>query len=279
MTYLPGSSGYPPAQQPPGPYGASTPSFGKPADGPTNLPLYLNVAVVLLGLATYLVSFGPIYELDSPLGDFSASGSLTSTAAALLAALLAGVGVLPKAKSYAPIVAVIAALGALLALSSVFQKPDQVSVGWGLWLVLAFTVVQAVVAAGALLLEADVVTAPTPKPKYDQFAPYGLPPGGYYGQPGGYPAYGGYQSGPSTGGFGAHSGPPTGGFSTGPQHGQPGPQPGQPGQHQSPPTPPTGFPSFGQPPASGQGPGSGGAGGSGQGQQSPSSAPSGPPQS
>lgn len=263
MTYPPGSSGYPPAQQPPGSYGSSSPSFAKPEDaGPSKLPLYLSIGVVVLGLAAYLSSFGPLYDIDSPLGSLSVGGGTVSVAA-LVAALLAAVGVLPKAKNYTPIVAVIAVVGALVAISDLFQKPDEASIGWGLWLVLTFAVLQAIAAVGALLLEAGVVTAPAPKPKFDQYAQYGLPPGGYYGQQGGYPSYGGgYPSGPSTGGFAAPSGPSTGGFSAQPvqpgqqaQPGQPGQQ-AQPGQHQGPPTPPTGFPSFGQPPASGQIPGS-----------------------
>lgn len=250
MTYPPGSSGFPPPQQPSGSYGSPSPSFGRSEQGPANLALYLSVAVALLGFAAYLTSFGPMYDIDSPLGNFSVGGSWTSTAA-LLAALLAGVGVLPKAKNYTPVVAVIAVLGALLAVSNLFDKPGQASIGWGLWSVLTFTIMQAIVAIGALLLEAGVVTAPAPKPKY---APYGFPPGGYYGQPGGYPSYGGYSPG-----FGAQSPP---GFSAGPQ---PGPQ-GQQGP-QGPPTPPTGFPSFSQPPASGQPSGSGHSGSTGQGQQ------------
>lgn len=263
MTYPPGSSGFPPPQQPPGSYGSPPPSFGKPEQGPANVTLYSSLAVMLLGLAAYLTSFGPMYDIDSPLGNFSVGGSWTSTAA-LLAALLAGVGVLPKAKNYTPIVAVIAVLGALLAISNLFDKPGQASVGWGLWSVLAFTILQAVVAVGALLLELGVVSAPTPKPKY---APYGFTPGGYYGQPGGYPPYGGGYSP----GFGA---PAAGGFSAGSQSS---------GQHSAS-TPPTGFPSFGQPGAGGSssasGPTSSGPAGQSGGQEQPgSSTPSGPTQS
>ena len=81
---------------------------------------------------------------------------------------------------------------------------------------IAFTLLQTIVAVAALLLEAGVITAPAPRPRYEQFGQYGPPPGGYYGQPGpqgppqglpprpGYPSQygGGYSSGPSTGGFG-----------------------------------------------------------------------------
>jgi hypothetical protein len=278
MTYSSGSLGYQPAQ-PPGAYAAANP-FAKPADSASKLPLYLHVAVAVLGLATYLASFGPMLTVsDSELGGFTGDVGL-AVPLAVLAALLAAVGLLPKAKNYAAIVGVVAVLGALLAIARTITKDDIFSVGWGLWLVLIFNVVQAIVAVGAVLLDSEVVTAPPPKPKYDPYAQYGLPPGaGYYGgpPPSGYPPYAGYPPAPSTGGFGSPPGPPTGGFGTGPQH----------TQQQS--TPPTGFPSFSTPPTGGQGQGSGNSvqgeqpqGGQGQGpeggggQQTSSSAPSGP---
>ena len=50
MTYSPGSPGYPPAQ-PGGSYPGATPSFAKTEDTESKLPIYLNAAVVILGLA------------------------------------------------------------------------------------------------------------------------------------------------------------------------------------------------------------------------------------
>lgn len=238
MTYPPG--GYPPAQSP-GSYGAPTPAVPAAGDSESKLPLYLKIAVAALGLVVYLASFGPMYDTDSSY-EISVVGSWPSTAA-LLAALLLGVGLLPKAKDYTPIATVIAVLGALLAISEIFDRPlvkaDEASIGWGLWLVVAFTVIQAIVAVVALLLDAGVITAPAPKPQYDPYQQqYGVAPGGYYGQPPQAPAqYGGY---PSTGGFSA----------------PPAPQ-GPPLQHQGPPTPPTGFPSFSPPPSVGPGPDAG----------------------
>ena len=67
MTYPPTNPGYPP-QQPPGPYGPPAPSFAPAEAGPSKLPLYLNVAVVVLGLAAYLASFGPILTIKAELG-------------------------------------------------------------------------------------------------------------------------------------------------------------------------------------------------------------------
>ncbi|AEF34901.1 MULTISPECIES: DUF5336 domain-containing protein [Mycolicibacter] len=298
MTYSPGNPGFQPAQ-PPGSYGQSPPSFAKSGgDNESKLPLYLQIAVVVLGFGVYLGNFGPIVtvtdgEFPLILGDAGHTVPL-----ALLAALLAGAGLLPKAKLYTAVVAAIATLAALLAIATIAEAGENYEIGWGLWLVLTFSVLQAVAALGSLLLEAGVVTAPAPRPKYDPYAQYGLPPGGnYYGQPGqqgyghqgpqqsGYPSYGSYPSAPSSGGFGAQSAPSTGGFNSGAQQAQ--------SAQQGPPTPPTGFPSFGPPPSGGsgssstggQGSSTGGQSGSGQGQSSTGgqqsqggSAPSGPAQ-
>ncbi|HEU0189949.1 MAG TPA: DUF5336 domain-containing protein [Mycobacterium sp.] len=262
MTYPPGppgNPGYQPAQSP-GQYGASNPpSFAKSTDDSSKIPFYLQVAVVVTGLLAYLVSYGPMLVPNE--GDYvGLRGDVGYVIpAAVLAALLAAVGLLPKAKNYHAVIAAVAVVGALLAISQAMTAGEFFSVGWALWLVLGLTIVQAIAAVVGLLLDAGVVAAPSPRPKYDPYAQYGLPPGGgYYGQPGshsgpvqqvgpsGYPSYGGYPSGPSTGGFGLPSAPPppqptTGGFGTGPQY---TPPPG-------PPTPPTGLPSFGPPPGSG----------------------------
>jgi hypothetical protein len=286
MTYSPGSPGYPPAQSPGG-YGASsTPSFTKSDDGESNLKVYLTIGVLVLGLATYLLSYGPMITRILPNGDeLIESGSTLPIDLGLLAALLAGVSVLPKAKNYAAVVAAVAVLGALLLVEDTIGASGR---GWALWFALGCGVVQAVLAVTALLLDAGVITPPAPRPKYDQY--YGQY-GGYYGQQSpyqqqspqqsGYGAqYGGYPSGPSTGGFSA----------VGPQSGPiPAPQSGpQHGQQQGSPTPPTGFPSFTPPPSSGSGgPGqdnSANHAGSGQGQHSygqgqQPQAPSGPSQS
>ncbi len=238
----PGNQGYP-SGPPAGQYSAPTQQFGQPPDaapaGPSKLPLYLNVAVAVLGLAAYLTTFA----LDS--------GSTIGPVAAILAGLLAGVGLVPKQRSHYAVIAVLAVLGFLLVLSDVINVGAG-NVDWPWYLLIAFTLLQAIAAVAALLLDAGVITAPEPKPKYEQ-NPYGQygGPGQYYGQlpgqhhggppqqgpqqRGGYPQqqYGGYPGGPNTGGF------------TAPPQAQ---QPQQNPQQQSgPPTPPTGFPAFGQP--------------------------------
>lgn len=275
MTYPPGNPGYPPAQ-PSGSYGPSTPSFAKPADVESKLPLYLQVAVVVLGLGVYLANFGPLLSVtDSEYPVILGGNAGYSVPLAVLAAVLAAVSLLPKAKSYTPVVAALAVLGALLAIGTVIGSGENFEIGWGLWLVLTFSILQAVAAVAAMLLEAGVITAPAPRPKYDPYAQYGLPPGGgYYGQPSGpqsfgpqghqglqgqsqagYPSYGGYPSGPPSGGFsapGAPSAPQSERFGTGPQSApQSAPQSTPPSAPQGPPTPPTGFPTFSPPPGAG----------------------------
>lgn len=266
MTYSPGNPGFQPSQ-PSGSYGQPTPSFAKSGgEVESKVPQYLRIAVVALGLGVYLANFGPIVtitDVDYPL---ILSDAGHTVPLAVLAALLAGAALLPKAKSYTAVVAVVSALGALLAISTVADASGSYTIGWGLWLILIFSVLQAAAAVGSLLLEAGVVTAPAPRPKYDPYAQYGLPPGGnYYGQPGqqgyghqghqgqqapqqpGYPSsYGSYPSAPSSGGFGAQqapSSPSTGGFNSGGQQAAP----------QGPPTPPTGFPSYNSPSSGGSG--------------------------
>ncbi|KAA1248481.1 hypothetical protein F0Q45_20295 [Mycobacterium simiae] len=267
MTYSPGNPGYQPAQSA-GSYGGATPSLAKADDGVSKLPMYLSIVVTTLGFVAYLASFGPMFTVSSELGG---SGSEVSgdtglaVGLALLAALLAAVSVLPKAKSYVAIVAVVSVLGVLLMIAATFNKPSAYSTGWALWIVLVCIVFQTVAAVGALLLDAGVVAAPAPRPKFDPYSQYGQygqygqfggQPGGYYGQPAaqqptpnlqqssGYGSqYGGYSStpgsNPATGGFGAQ--PPA---QSGPQH-APGPS-----------TPPTGFPSFSAPPPVSAGTGS-----------------------
>jgi Family of unknown function (DUF5336) len=240
MTYSSGGPGYPPAQQH-GPYAPTTQfAAAKPEERPSKLPQYLLIAVVVLGLVGYLVSFGPVWKSSEigPVGGSNITGGSFEIVALVLAALLAAIGLLPKQKNYTAIVAAVAVIGFLLSISELINKPSFLSVGWALIAILVLAGLQALAAVGALLLEAGVIALPPRRPKYEQYAPYGQ----YYGQPlgqpqqhapqpqnfqqrPGYPQYGGYGPGAPTAAFPA----------VGPQTG--------------PPTPPTGFPTYGQPPA------------------------------
>ncbi len=177
MSYPPTNPGYP-QTQPPGPYGAPGPSFAPAEAGPSKLPLYLTIAVVVLGLAAYLASFGPVFTVSAELGPFggaelTGSGGGYPIIAATLAALLAAVSLVPKAKGYSAVVAAVAVLAVLLVIAQLVSKPAGFSVGWALWLVLAFTLLEALAAVAVLLFESGVITAPAPRPRYDQYGQYG----------------------------------------------------------------------------------------------------------
>jgi hypothetical protein len=256
MTYPPSSSGYPPSQQPTTQFSAPTQQFGKAdqpsaqapaaaAAGPNKLPFILLAAVAVLGLLVYLFSFGDVFTIES--SDFPQMGSASGTSqgvvmavvAALVAGLIAAASLLPRQRAPIGVVAAVALLGFLLVLAEVIQKPEGVSIGWALYVLILLTFLQSAVAIGALLLDAGIISAPARKPKHEQqnYGPYGGP-NQYYGQqphqggaPQQRPPYagqygGGYSGQPSTGGYAAI------------------------GQQGGPPTPPTGFPTYGQPQAS-----------------------------
>jgi hypothetical protein len=248
MSYPPGGPGYPGAHQPSS--GGYTPTAqpAKADAGPSKLPMYLLVAVAVLGLAAYLLSFGPVHEGDS--GETASGPVMLGVIAMLFSGLLSVVALLPKQGKHAGIVAATAVVGFLLAIWDLVKLADYAK--WALIVIVVVSALQTIAAITALLLDAGVISPPAPRPKYPPYqqqygggyggppgaqyppsGPYGPPPAtlqqpGAQGQQTGYPRHGGYSSGPSTGGF--------------PGHGQP-PQPS------GPPTPPTGFPTYAQPPA------------------------------
>lgn len=252
----PGGPGYPSGQQPNSYYAAPTQQFARVPGGPgvSKLPVYLASAIIALGFLVYLASFGPQFTAGTEF--FITPFRIDiAVAASVLAALVAGVGLLPKQTPRPAPVGVLSLLSFLLVISVVITAPGAVTIAWGMYLVVVFTAIQTIVGVGAVLLDAGIVTAPNPRPRveqpqYGQYPgaypgqyPGGQYPGAYYGQnPGGqysgqpqrpgYPAYdaGGYpNTDPSAGGFAAVS---------------PSRPAGQVGQddESGPPTPPTGFP-------------------------------------
>jgi hypothetical protein len=192
-----------------------------------------------LGVLAFLFSFAPLLEVDAAAGPFAGaqvSGGEFSfpVIAALVAGLLAAVDLLPKVKRYHAVSAVAAVLALLLVVALMSNTPQSVNIGWGLWLILLCTVLQAVAAVGALLIEAGVVTPPARRPSYDPYGPYGPPPGGYFPPPSGLPGPQGPPSPPTQ-----QQRPPFAPPQYGPSYQQ--------GPDNSPPTPPTGFPSFSPP--------------------------------
>ncbi|OBB31020.1 hypothetical protein A5792_16625 [Mycolicibacterium peregrinum] len=256
MTYPPSNPGYPPPNPQSGSQFDATQQFAKavptpapaaPAAAPAaaqpgenKLPEILLAVVAIAGLLIYFVSFA----LDAS----TSQGMVVLVALPLLAGLLAGVSLLPKQNKHTGVVAAIATIPFLFVIGAVVSSGG--SADWTIWVLLVLTLVQAGAAIAALLFEAGIITPPAPKPQFDQQPQYGQygGPSQYYGQQHqpqhggqpyqqaqpqqpGYPSqYGGYSSGPSTGGYPVQS----------PQ-GQQGQQPS------GPPTPPTGYPTYGQP--------------------------------
>ena len=191
MTYPPSSSGYPPSQQPTTQFSAPTQQFGKveqqqhqqgsvqtPAaitpSGPSRLPFILLTAVAVLGLLVYLFSFGEVFTIES--SDFPQMGSASGTSqgvvmavvAALVSGLIAGASLLPRQKAPIGVIAAVALLAFLLVLAEVIQKPEGVSIGWALYVLILLTFLQSAVAIGALLFDSGIIKAPVSKPKYDK---------------------------------------------------------------------------------------------------------------
>ncbi len=168
-----GSPGYPPAQQPTTQFAAPTQQFGKlpdvapAAEGPSKLPVYLTAAVAALGLAVYASSYGPLLSAAGA-DSFSPPLLDLGVVASLLGALVAGVSLVPKQKAAPALVAVLSVLGFLLVINIVLGAPRGMDIKWGLYLIIAFSVVQAIVAVAVLLFDAGVITPPAPRPRYEQ---------------------------------------------------------------------------------------------------------------
>ncbi len=253
MTYPPSNPGYPPGpqsgsqfdatQQFPKAAPAHVPAAQAPAaagQAESKLPEILLAVVAVAGLLIYFVSFA--------LEASTAQAMILIVAVPLLAALLAGVSLLPKQKNYTAVAAVTATIPLLFVIGAAVGGGG--AGDWTLWTLLVLTLIQAGAAITALLFDAGVITPPAPKPQFDQQPQYGQygGPSQYYGQQHqpqhggqpyqqaqpqrpGYPSqYGGYAPGSNTGGFPVQA----------PQ-GQQGQQPS------GPPTPPTGYPTYGQP--------------------------------
>lgn len=103
------------------------------------LPRYMAVAVLLLGAASYLLSFGPM-----PDGHPGAWG----VRFAVLAALLSGFGLIPRQDTNHKVIAVLAVAGFLDALAALIGASSS---GWALTVIVVTNGLQSMVAIGALL--------------------------------------------------------------------------------------------------------------------------------
>ncbi|OHV02781.1 DUF5336 domain-containing protein [Mycobacterium talmoniae] len=171
MSYRSGDQGYYSAERTGG-YGAYQPSSAR-SDSSPPLPRYLSLGVVALGLASYLVSYGPVLGL-ADIG--------WGVRFAVLAALLAAFGLAPGQTPNAKVIAALAAAGFLDALSTLITAPDGSRPGWALTVIVVLNGLQAVAAVAALMLQAGVVGQRASQSEYDAYADYYAQAAQYYGQ-------------------------------------------------------------------------------------------------
>ncbi|WP_155763625.1 DUF5336 domain-containing protein [Mycobacterium asiaticum] len=143
MSY-PGNQGYYAADQSSGWTGSDSYWSSEPESGSKMSHRHLTLAVVVLGACAYLVSFGPMVKT---------AGIGWEVRLAALAGLLAAFGLLPRQIPAGKIVAALAALGFLDALSSVLVVPDGIQPGWASWVVVVVNGLQTAAAVGALLAQ------------------------------------------------------------------------------------------------------------------------------
>lgn len=129
-------------------------------DAESSLPRNLFIAVAVLGLATYVFSFGPG-------GDGQAVGWGVRFAA--LAALFAMLGLLAKQNPLPLATAVLATMGFLDALSSVLAATDR---GWALTVIVVLNALQAAAAVAALMLAPKAVQNPADTAGYEAYVDY-----------------------------------------------------------------------------------------------------------
>ena len=111
------------------------------SNGESSLPRNLFIAVAVLGLASYVFSFGPVID-----GQGAVGWDVRLAAAAALCAMF---GLLAKQNPLPLAVAVLATMGFLDALSNVLSATDG---GWALTVIVALNALQSAGAVAALLL-------------------------------------------------------------------------------------------------------------------------------
>lgn len=119
----------------------------------------LSIAVVVLGLAAYCVSFGPAAD---------GGGNDWHVRFAALAGLAAVIGLLPKQSALAWLPALLAAAGFLDALSNVVSSGS----GWVLTTIVVLNALQAVAAGAALWLVPQPAAAATAAGGYEAYLDY-----------------------------------------------------------------------------------------------------------
>ncbi|OBA78586.1 hypothetical protein A9W99_23230 [Mycobacterium sp. 1164966.3] len=129
-------------------YSAEQPGYSQwatePESGPRLSHRHWTLAVALLGLCSYLVSYGTMPNVG---------GIDWDVRFAVLAALVAGFGLVPGQTPAAKVVAALAAIGFLDALSRLIGLPDGTEAGWALWVLVVLNALQTAAGLGALLTQ------------------------------------------------------------------------------------------------------------------------------
>jgi len=164
VVYSPGNRDYHSAYQPVYP--------SQRSDVESSLPRNLFIAVVVLGLAAYVFSFGPIADGPATVG--------WDVRFAALAALCAMFGLLAKQSPVSLAIAVLATMGFLDALSTVLTATDR---GWAMTVIVVLNALQATAAVAALLLAPKAAVKTADAAGYDAYVDYyNQAVRSYYGQ-------------------------------------------------------------------------------------------------
>jgi hypothetical protein len=153
VVYSPGNRDYHSAYQP-------TYPVQRP-DAESALPRNLFIAVAVLGLASYVFSFGPVADGPDAFG--------WDVRFATLAALCAMLGVLAKVNPLPLATAVLATMGFLEALSSVLADSGR---GWALTVIVVLNALQAMAAVAALLLAPKAAAKAADTASYEAYVDY-----------------------------------------------------------------------------------------------------------
>jgi hypothetical protein len=153
VVYSPGPRDYHSAYQPSYP--------NQPPDAESSLPRNLFIAVAVLGLASYVFSFGPVADGRDAVG--------WDVRFAALAALCAMLGLLAKQNPLPLATAVLATMGFLDGLSSVLAATDR---GWALTVIVVLNALQAAAAVAALLLAPKTAPKDADTAGYEAYVDY-----------------------------------------------------------------------------------------------------------
>lgn len=163
MSFPSSGSGYPqqggtPYQQPQPPSTGGFPQQGGSSVATLNVGVFLALAVTVLGLVNYFISFSE-----------DASGADQAVQFLLIGGLLAAVRVLPRGPKVVPFATVASVLGGLYAILIVIRVPERAEVPGVVTVVLILGILQMLVAVAALLFDYDVIKLPAGQPQ----SPYG----------------------------------------------------------------------------------------------------------